>query len=63
MRTSSAYVATPPSAGQPIRGITGDTQAVGFNPYRRFRARPIDYALVAACMIVAIALVVWALIG
>jgi len=36
---------------------------VGFNPYRRFQARPIDYVLVALCIAVAIALVVWAFAG
>ena len=37
--------------------------AVGFNPYRRFRARPADYALVVAAGVVAAALVLWALLG
>ena len=36
---------------------------VGFNPYRRFRARPTDYALVAAAVVVVAALVVWAFAG
>jgi hypothetical protein len=36
---------------------------MGYNPYRRFRARPIDYVLVALCIAVAIALVVWAFAG
>jgi len=36
---------------------------VGFNPYRRFRARPADYALVAVAIVVALALVAWALLG
>lgn len=36
---------------------------MGFNPYRRFRARPFDIALVAACFVVAIALLVWAFAG
>jgi hypothetical protein len=36
---------------------------MGFNPYRRFRARPLDYALVALCLVAAIALVVWAVAG
>jgi hypothetical protein len=34
---------------------------VGFNPYRKFRARPTDYALVAAALVVSLALVAWAL--
>jgi len=34
---------------------------VGYNPYRKFRARPSDYALVAAALVVALALVLWAI--
>jgi len=36
---------------------------VGFNPYRRFRARPADYALVVAALVVALALVLWGVLG
>jgi hypothetical protein len=36
---------------------------VGYNPYRRFRARPFDYALVAVCLLVAVGLIAWALAG
>jgi hypothetical protein len=36
---------------------------VGFNPYRKFKARPTDYALVVAAIAVAVALVGWALLG
>jgi hypothetical protein len=36
---------------------------VGFNPYERFKARPFDYALVAACIVAVIALLIWALAG
>jgi energy-coupling factor transporter transmembrane protein EcfT len=36
---------------------------VGYNPYRRFRARPADYVLVAVCILMAVALLVWAFIG
>ena len=36
---------------------------VGFNPYRRFRARPADYVLVVAAVVIALALVVWAFLG
>jgi hypothetical protein len=36
---------------------------VGFNPYRRFRARPADYAMVAVALGVAVALVIWAVLG
>jgi hypothetical protein len=37
--------------------------AVGFNPYRKFRARPADYALVVAAAVVALALVLWGVLG
>jgi hypothetical protein len=37
--------------------------AVGFNPYRKFRARPADYAMVAVALAIAVALVAWALLG
>jgi hypothetical protein len=36
---------------------------VGYNPYRRFRAGRVDYALVAVAVLVAVALVTWALLG
>jgi hypothetical protein len=36
---------------------------VGFNPYRKTRRRPSDYVLVAAGLVVALALVLWALLG
>jgi hypothetical protein len=36
---------------------------VGFNPYRKFRARPADYALVVVAVAVALALVAWAALG
>jgi hypothetical protein len=36
---------------------------MGFNPYRRFRARPADYVLVAAALVVSAALVVWGVLG
>jgi hypothetical protein len=36
---------------------------MGFNPHRRFRARPADYAMVALALVAAAALVVWALAG
>ena len=41
----------------------GDTGRVGYNPYRRFRARPIDYVLVVVCLLVAIGLIAWAIAG
>ena len=36
---------------------------MGFNPYRKFKAKPADYALVAIAMLVALGLVVWAFTG
>lgn len=36
---------------------------MGFNPYRRFRARPADIAMVVACIAIAVALVVWGFFG
>jgi energy-coupling factor transporter transmembrane protein EcfT len=36
---------------------------MGFNPYRKFRARRADYVFVAAAIVAAIALVVWAFLG
>jgi energy-coupling factor transporter transmembrane protein EcfT len=36
---------------------------VGFNPYRRFKAQPVDYLLVAVCIAVAVALLAWAVFG
>jgi hypothetical protein len=40
-----------------------DTGAVGYNPYRRFRARPADYVLVGVALAAALALVIWAVAG
>ena len=36
---------------------------MGFNPYRNYRARPLDYALLAAVFVIAIGLLAWALLG
>jgi hypothetical protein len=36
---------------------------MGFNPYRRFRARPADYVMVVVAVATAFALVGWALLG
>jgi len=36
---------------------------VGFNPYRKFRARPVDYVLLSLVFAVAIGLVIWAVVG
>jgi hypothetical protein len=37
--------------------------AVGFNPYQKFKAKPADYALVAAALLVSLALLIWAFAG
>jgi energy-coupling factor transporter transmembrane protein EcfT len=39
------------------------TAEVGFNPYRRHKRRPADYALVAIALLITVALVVWAFVG
>lgn len=36
---------------------------MGYNPYRRFRARRGDYVMVTLAVISALALVIWALVG
>jgi hypothetical protein len=36
---------------------------VGLNPYRKFRAKPADYVLVGAALLVSFALLVWAVFG
>jgi hypothetical protein len=36
---------------------------VGYNPYRKYRARPLDFVLLAVVFVVAIGLVAWALLG
>jgi hypothetical protein len=36
---------------------------VGFNPYRKVRRRPSDLLLVAAAIVIALGLVLWALLG
>jgi hypothetical protein len=36
---------------------------VGYNPYRRFRAKPFDYALVVAAVAVVVVLLIWAFAG
>jgi hypothetical protein len=37
--------------------------AVGYNPYRKFKARPGDYAMVITAVAAALALVAWAVLG
>jgi len=36
---------------------------MGFNPYRKFVARPADYVFVAAAAVAIVALLLWALLG
>jgi hypothetical protein len=36
---------------------------MGFNPHRKYRASPADYALVASALLVSLGLLVWALAG
>jgi hypothetical protein len=36
---------------------------MGFNPYRKFVAKPADYLMVAAAAVVVIGLLLWALLG
>ncbi len=36
---------------------------MGYNPYRRFRARPGDYVMVGAVLVIALALLIWAVFG
>jgi hypothetical protein len=40
-----------------------DTDAVGFNPYRKFVAKRADYVFVAAAFLAAAAAFVWVLFG
>lgn len=41
----------------------GDTDGVGYNPHRKYRAKPSDYVLVVVAVLAALALVAWALFG
>ena len=36
---------------------------MGYNPYRKFKAKPADYVLVAAALVVSLGLLVWAFAG
>jgi hypothetical protein len=36
---------------------------MGFNPYRKFVAKPADYLMVAAAVVVVVGLLLWALLG
>ncbi|MGA0269746.1 MAG: hypothetical protein ACPG7C_07795 [Ilumatobacteraceae bacterium] len=39
------------------------TDYMGFNPYRKFSARPSDYLFVASGLLIAGALLVWGIFG
>lgn len=41
----------------------GDTGSMGFNPHRQHRRSNLDYALVAATVLICVVLVAWALFG
>lgn len=36
---------------------------MGYNPYRKYRARPADYVMVVLALAIAAGLVVWAFLG
>jgi hypothetical protein len=36
---------------------------VGYNPYRKFTAKPADYVLVVSALVVSAALLAWAFLG
>jgi hypothetical protein len=36
---------------------------MGYNPYRKYRARPADYVLLALVFVIAIGLLAWAVVG
>jgi len=36
---------------------------VGYNPYRKFNAKPTDYVLVVVAIIIALAALGWAILG
>lgn len=40
-----------------------DTGQMGFNPYRKFVAKPADYAMVIGAVVAVAALLAWALLG
>ena len=44
----------------PLRSRMG---AMGFNPYRKYRARPLDYILLSAVFLIGLALLAWAVLG
>jgi len=48
------------SAGARERQPGGDTEVVGYSPYRKFKARTGDYMMVVAAGLMGIGLVAWA---
>jgi hypothetical protein len=46
-----------------FQGKRHDTGAMGFNPYRKFVAKPADYVFVVAAVLAVIGLLAWALLG
>jgi len=36
---------------------------MGFDPHRKFRAKPVDYAMVAVALLVVVGLVLWTALG
>jgi hypothetical protein len=46
-----------------VRVDHGQNGDVGFNPYRKFRARPADYLLIAVVLAGTGAMVAWAIFG
>jgi len=53
----------PRSADAAYRAICPDTCAMGFNPYRKFVAKPADYVFVVAAVAAVVALLLWAVLG
>ena len=55
---------TPPLRVTSMVSMIGDhTEHMGFNPYRKFVARPADYVFIAVGMLIALGLVLWAFLG
>jgi len=46
-----------------VSSTTAILTSMGYNPHRKFTAKPFDYVLVAGAAVVAIALVIWAFAG
>ena len=52
----------PHAAMVPVLGASR-MGTMGFNPYRKYHARPADYVLLATVFVIAIGLLIWALAG